>query len=510
MNCIAHTCIGYGTMNTTIFWRLVWKEYRQQRALWTAIALAGLIFQVAVLVYCALYGVSGLPDKMFTVALSVPILYSLGCGAALFAGEHEAETFSFQQALPVAAGRVFMAKVVFGLLSALALFPVLWLLAYAMTSWKLPDATWHLQLWVGGVVATIEVLIWALLGSLILRRVLPAAVVSGVVAVLLGYSSLVSVMLFGGLFQPQLDSYFLTLPLRSLCALVGFLVAIKFGRSWFDEHATGWRTVRSGMSAKVARSTRAAKATSLAPMRCLLWQTWRQSRATILWLVGGYFVLAIWFTLTNNQGPDWEAVFVFLPFLATALGASMFWSDQQGQQYHFFTERGVRPRWVWLSRQFVRGSVFAVIAAIAGSTLLFEWPDDRELPAAAFGLAVLMFAAGQVCSIFIRSGIVAIFSAVLCSVMLFGWTMFLSKLGVWWVVSSLPLPFLFWWATWLYAPRWIQERTAWRVRIATAASIVVPLLGVVAATGAYRVFEIPAIVPSFDTSVVQTPVSPRV
>ncbi|MBI2479438.1 MAG: hypothetical protein HYV60_12640 [Planctomycetia bacterium] len=180
-------------MNSAIFWRLVWKEYRQQRALWTAIALAGLIFQVAVLVYCALNGVSDLPNKLFTVALSVPILYSLGCGATLFAGEHEADTFPFQQALPVAAGRVFTAKVVFALCSALALFPVLWLLAFAMTSWKLPDATWHLQLWGGGVVATIEVLVWALLSSLVLRRVLPAAVVSGVVAVLLGYSSLVSV-----------------------------------------------------------------------------------------------------------------------------------------------------------------------------------------------------------------------------------------------------------------------------------------------------------------------------
>jgi len=119
----------------------------------------------------------------------------------------------------------------------------------------------------------------------------------------------------------------------------------------------------------------------------------------------------------------------------------------------------------------------------------------------------LMFAAGQVCSIFIRSGIVAIFSAVLCSVVLFGWTMFLNELGVWWVVSSLPLPFIFCWVTWLYAPKWIQERTAWRVRIATAASLVVPLLGVVGVTAVYRVYEIPAIATTFDTSIVTTPVS---
>ena len=173
-------------MNTAIFWRLVWKEYRQQQSLWIAIALAGLLFQVAVLVYCALYGIGDLPNKLFTVALGVPILYSLGCGATLFAGEREAGTFPFQQSLPVSAGHVFRAKFTFALLSGLLLFPILWLLAFAMASWTLPDPDWHLQLWGGGIVATIEVLTWAALGSLLIRRVLPAAIAGGIAAGLLG------------------------------------------------------------------------------------------------------------------------------------------------------------------------------------------------------------------------------------------------------------------------------------------------------------------------------------
>ena len=119
-------------MNSAIFWRLMWKEYRQQQSLWIAIAFAGLIFQVATLVYCTLNGIPDLPDRLFTVALSVPILYSLGCGAALFAGEHEAGTFPFQQALPATAARVFAAKLAFATASALMLFPVLWLLAFAL------------------------------------------------------------------------------------------------------------------------------------------------------------------------------------------------------------------------------------------------------------------------------------------------------------------------------------------------------------------------------------------
>jgi len=229
-------------MNTAIFWRLVWKEYRQQRALWVAIALAGLIFQVAMLIYCSLNGVPDLPNKLFTVALSIPALYSLGCGAALFAGEHESDTFPFQQSLPVSAGRVFFAKFAFAMLSAMLLFPVLWLLAFAMASWRLPDAFWHLQLWGGGVFATVEVLIWAVLGSVVLRRVLPAAVVSGVTAVLLGYGSLALMVPFGDLFPRQANEYFSSLPLRICFALIALAIAVKFGRQWFDEHAIRWRS----------------------------------------------------------------------------------------------------------------------------------------------------------------------------------------------------------------------------------------------------------------------------
>ncbi|HJN10527.1 MAG TPA: hypothetical protein QF564_17705 [Pirellulaceae bacterium] len=504
-------------MNTAIFWRVVWKEYRQQRALWCAIVAAGIIMQVGVILYSMLNEWSELTNGLFTVALSVPVLYSLGCGAVLFAGEHEAETFSFQRALPVAAGRIFAAKLALAVASLLALFPVLWCVAWAFASWNLPDNSWHLQLWAGGTIAAIEVLFWAVFSSLLLRRVLPAAVVSGLIAVLLGYSSLVLVVAFDNLFQQQLDEYFSTLPLRSLTALMALAVAIKLGKRWFNEHPplSQMRRERTGVS--VAGSTRAATATHVMVMRRLVWHEWRQSRLTIFWLTAGYIALFIWFgcILSTLQSPrfhpQWEVMLVLLPVLATALGASTFWSDQQGQRYHFFAEHGVRPRLVWFSRQLTWGTVLAIVALIACIPLLFGWPEDEEIPAAALGLTVLLFAAGQTCSMFIRSGIVAVFSAILCSLVLCGWSALLVSMRVWWVVSLLPLPLIFLWATWLYAPKWIQQRTSWRVRIATAASIMVPILIVLAATAAYRVYEIPAIKMSFTPTIAETraPIPPE-
>jgi ABC-type transport system involved in multi-copper enzyme maturation permease subunit len=488
-------------MNTAIFWRLVWKEYRQQRSLWIAIAMAGLIFQIAALVYCTLQGVSELPNVLFTVALSVPILYSLGCGATLFAGEHEAGTFPFQQSLPVEASRVFWAKCFFAVASGLMLFPLLWLLAFAMTSWKLPDANWHLQLWSGGVVATIEVLVWAALASLALRRVLPAAIVSGGVAVLLGYSSLVVVMAFGNHVARQTDEYFSTLPIRSVFALIALAMAARFGRQWFNERPMSWvASVAQRPRFGVAADHRTRPATGLTVFGRLVWHEWRQCRLTMLWCSLGYLVLCGWMVANIQLGI--LSFIGLLPLLAVIFGASVFAADQRQGQYQFFAERGVRPRLVWLSRQVVWITALICVAILAVSLQALDrispFPLLQKHCVTAVAFTLLLFVTSQLCSILIRSGIVAIFSAVICSVMVGAWAAFMSSLGVPWTLTSLPLPFIFLWASWFYAPKWIQQRHTWRVRTITAATIVVPLTCVSAATFAYRVVEIPLIKPSFD------------
>lgn len=494
-------------MNSAIFWRLVWKEYRQQRALWTAIALGGVIFQLATLVYCSLNGVPELPNKLFMVALSIPIVYALGCGAALFAGEHEAGTFPFQQSLPVAAGRVFFAKFAFAAVSALLLFPPLWLLAFAMTSWRLPDALWHLQLWGGGVVGTIDVLIWAVLGSLVLRRVLPAAVASGVVAALLGYGSLIVMIQFENL-SPRTNAYFNTLPVRTCFAFIALVIAVKLGRQWFDEHATRWRSPATRRTrSNVAAQRIASPATWVSEFTRLLWHEWRQARTTMLWCVAGYVVLSTW--LAIPEGP--HVYLALLPVLAAIFGASAFAADQRQGRYQFFTEHGVRPRLVWLSRQLAWGCVLAIVACVAALLQIFDGmrtSNELHIIGSLFGLAILLFAAGQLCSILIRSGIVAVFTAALCSFLLVSWIVFTGNLGVPQLLFAFPLPFIFFWGSWLYAPKWIQQRHTWRVRVVTAATIMVPLLGVVAATGAYRVYEIPSVTLSFDPTIAQPNDSP--
>jgi len=412
-------------MNEAIFWRVVWKEYRQQRSLWCAIMVAGVILQVGVMLTFVLNGQIGVTNVLFAVALGVPTLYSLGCGAALFAGEHESETFPFQQALPVSGGRVFAAKLSFALVSVLALFPLLWCSAWAIANWNLPETTLHLQLWAGGCIAAINVLVWAVLFSLMLRRVLPAAVISGLIATLCGFGSFALVILFGDLSRQQLDEQVMSL--WCLTTLIAFSIAVSFGKRWFDERQSVFSTLpalfdtwRSRTITSVAAKTSVLSASNVTVMRRLVWHEWRQSRFTMFWFVVGYFALFICFgciliVAQMRQAPQWEVLLFLLPVLATACGATVFWSDQQGQHYQFFAEHGVRPRLVWLSRQLVWGSVLAFVALIAITPLFFGLRIDPEIPGGTLGLAVLLFAGGQTCSMFIRSGIVAFFSAVLCS-----------------------------------------------------------------------------------------------
>ena len=66
---------------------------------------------------------------LFGVAMGMPAFYALGCGATMFAGEHETGTFDFQRGMPVSAKRFFWSNILFGALSTAAMIAVLFVAA---------------------------------------------------------------------------------------------------------------------------------------------------------------------------------------------------------------------------------------------------------------------------------------------------------------------------------------------------------------------------------------------
>src|SRR5262245_50262669 len=109
-------------MNTAIFSRMVWKEYRMLRSFWIAIIPLTMAMQLLVWLTSDTSYASVFQFSIFSIMV---VLYTVGAAAMIFAVEREEGTVSFLQGLPVDGGQVFRAKVLLALASVLLLAAVL-------------------------------------------------------------------------------------------------------------------------------------------------------------------------------------------------------------------------------------------------------------------------------------------------------------------------------------------------------------------------------------------------
>jgi hypothetical protein len=297
----------------SIGWRLFWKEYRLQRALWIAMAA------IAVLVQILSYGLLPPHDRfpcVFGIACVLPAFYFLGCGAMLFAGERETGTYEFQRMLPVRAITVFCVKAAFGVVSAAAMAGLTMLFAFALTGWtREPSQDFAPFLVAAGfALCGVWVFLWAVFFSLISCRVVPAAI--------LGITAASTSAFFAVSWVRHYDNL-IGYEWAAILALVT-LVDLWLGSRWFRER--GGRPVRSAQDvffdampspatsvalepiiepSAVSPSIRSESSAwpcfgaldrSLPPDRIatltrLVWQHWRQSRRLIFILVAIIFAL---------------------------------------------------------------------------------------------------------------------------------------------------------------------------------------------------------------------------
>ena len=324
------------------------------------------------------------PLPLFWSAAGLPAFCLLGCGAVLFAGEREAGTYEFQRALPVGAARVFAAKLVFALLAATIMFGLSWLLAFLLSGRTLQLARgvspWTVLVTLGFF--GLEMFIWATLFSLLSRRVLVAAIL-GVAAASLSASNLAD-LIGPGHQNAAIGRFWDVLPVWIAITAVVALVDFWLGARWFRGRSD--RRLRPsrppdgvGTWAQGGQlSERFQAPERLAILGRLVWQHWRQSA----WLpaaVGAFIVpwaiLGVeWLirTLTEESWgpgayPERRVTFVLAVIIALAsvplLGLCTFLPDQWGRSYRFLADRGVPPKYVWLSRQLT--TVLAPIALVA-------------------------------------------------------------------------------------------------------------------------------------------------
>jgi ABC-type transport system involved in multi-copper enzyme maturation permease subunit len=262
-------------MGHTIFWHMVWKEYRQQLGLFLALAIGTVVLH-GIIAWGASLRDHPLPiTAVYHVVLIMPIFYALGCGATLFAGEREMETYSFLAALPQPRWSTFAAKTSVALLSTILLSLVCLATAYVVAQGRWPGTSDAPPV-ADYALITLEVLAWSSLCSLLLKNPLVAVAAAGAVY----FSALLTLKVLCSLANgptPSGDLLFYIARAATL-AVVAF-TAGKFGARWIQSESV-WSVARWDRRQGLATASEFTQpATRRGMLVRLVWQSWQQSRA---------------------------------------------------------------------------------------------------------------------------------------------------------------------------------------------------------------------------------------
>ncbi|MGH7134228.1 MAG: hypothetical protein ACREHD_00725, partial [Pirellulales bacterium] len=454
--------------------RLMWKEYRVLRSFWLALAIFGLACDA--LIFISVASPQERLPGFFGFASVLTAGFAVGAGAMLFALEREEATREFLRFLPLTSSRIFISKVVAAamgtlllglLLSAVSLKDVLDITAR-------PSRPWFYDLFLGARDMTLmysllvlQAMGWSVFFSLRSARTLLAALLGALAAV-----SCIVLAEYLVKDRMGLAARFWPAPTLHVAATVAiWSIDVWLGRRWLHDRRVVSRSASDGTG-------------RLAIYKRLLWQQWRRSprMLAVVIALGLAVPLLIW------------PLFIPMTVLGFALlGACTFLSDQEARQFRFFAERGVAPGRVWLSRQlfwlvWAAGLACVLLAAHELAAILLKGllPDENEARKLwdelgwifdVGGLAVwigLSFGAGQLCSMFFRSGVLAAALGVVVAGVLAGWAVLMHRLEIalWW--STAPLIVAMFAATWLRAEAWILERNSVRAWLPPVAMLAAP------------------------------------
>ncbi len=314
-------------------WALLWKEYRQQRVIWLAIAILAVLLTVLLAATLGhgsgaqAYADPGLQQILNIVLFCLVVTYGIVAGALLLAAEKEDGTLAFLDNQTGRRTPSWLTKVGAGV--AFTLLQGLTVMALAVVlgfdSW---EVTPFLPL------AGLEALAWGLVGGALCRTVL-TAVLAGIVFMAGTWtSSLLSTTLW---------------PL--VLIRVGFAVMAYYA-SWrvFCRDDSSRRPTAGASELPAVRLMRGRRVLSLSVgWRALAWLAWRQGR----WVLVGGLVGVLWLGCVVNWIPivPWPLGTLLL---GLAFGLATFAPDQkEGSQ--FLGSQRIPPAAMWDGKVFLWG-----------------------------------------------------------------------------------------------------------------------------------------------------------
>ena len=472
-------------MSSGVALRILWKEYRILRSFWVVLAVAAVAPQLIAVFFMGERRDTA-SEEFLILAGAVSALYALVCGATLFAAEHESGTYEFLRIVPCSLRHLLAGKLVFCVVSTLALLVALSSAAVFLSGGELSGAN-LLNLLAGYWAAfALHGLAWGGLFSLLTVR--------PILAVFLG--SVTTVVFAGVTVDPATRWSSFAFGAAVLLGDV-LLAKLWFQRDLAPEPRTRWSLL--GLVYEL-RSRPFRMRLPASPAWRLLWQEARRSG----WMLFAFVLFAVVVILLSAASGGQSFAFAIL-LLSSLLGSCVFLSDQSNQRFRFFAEQGVRPREIWRSRLVFWGVGLVLLVGVSVEIWLRRgsfasasvWLHAGGVPWHRVALCVssllIAFTSGQLCSMFFSSGLLAAFFGSFLAVVLCGWALLLEELAVSWVATVLPIPFVLLFATWLRAPGWILERNDWRAWLAPAGvlggtAVILTTVMIVA-----RVTEIPSV-----------------
>jgi hypothetical protein len=506
--------------------RLLWKEYRAQRAFWSAMLLFGVAPQLLFRIF-----LGNSPDAIAVIWSMVglaPCLFAIGSAAILFAGEREERTSDWLVQLSVPPLWMLLAKWGFVLIASLALTLVL-LIASVILVWNVPtlrpDIGWWepiaFSLWIFA-----GLFLWGVLGSLLSRRVVTAV---PAMAFWWLMTMVVPVIwlpwLFGITFAHRWHQRTQEILMVLAYVAVGgmdvwlgwrwclgkyldaqFLDDLSLKLTAFQNRLRG----RTETTSRVPAHVESDNAWSREWQR-LTWQERHREAYHRSLLYVGCALGPLLAVLSVVQGVDLiPGIFPLVIAMPLAMGVLGFRYDGEGQPLRFLSSRGISARtlWlanhaVWLPRAIWIPSVMWLVALAAEqllpSSAIFS-NGHRQLLEATYQVwaspftlvwfVLLSYGLGHFAAIVFRRVILAGAAGVTLTLISVPWLVLMAELEVpsWWSIGAVVLWIFV--LSWSAAPDWMMERRFFG-RPARLAMLVLPPVLLIGAVGLWRASEIP-------------------
>lgn len=491
--------------------RLWWKEYRAFAPVWLVLALAAAGAQWLLLTLSPEDFRSG---ALTLVALGWVVLYAFTAGAAAFAGEREAKTLAFLDALPVDRWVLWMGKASFTVASTLGL--ALAFAGLAALGTEVRTATGFYQYEsiarVFGVLL-FEAVAWSLFFSSMTSNPMLAGIL-GVVGVACS-SILIESATATATARYWVADFDLVstsaLPFRLLFALL-VLLASGLVMAW----RPGARMPRAERR-PAAPLPQAVALSGSSTTRSLAWLAAREGRTT--WLVA----VALAFFLSTGLGWNPSGEPATMPVVLAVLtclvaGVGVFGTADSPGSRRFLASHGVGPGSAWWRKVLTSGGT---LAALFGASLYSDWtwhPSEpfteanaalRALRIAMLALALIdAFAVGLLCGMAITRRVTAVTLGAVGVIAIVPFSVLLAsgQMVPLWSVFLVPVALLA--ASRAWAADWLFEREGARPWLKLGAWLGVPAVLLGGSYVSYRAYGLADVGPRYADADLIAPMPP--